>query len=192
MNTSAARTLEWTSVLLNIGYAYLLGRQLRMGWLFGFVASSLGVLLYAVEDAWLMAALNVFYAIMGLYGWWSWGRPEVERTVVRWSVQRHGIMLLLTGIGMALLLAGMHAMDQPGRFLGMEAFIASSAMVATWMMGRKVLENWIYWMVGDAVGVVYNHLIGYSGYALLNVVYIGLAVYGFMRWRRQMDMPAGR
>lgn len=186
MTSSIARFLEWTSVLLNIGYAYLLGRQVRVGWLLGFVASALGVLLYAAQEAWLIAALNVFYAIMGLYGWWSWGRPEVARSVVRYTVQRHAVMLLLTAAGMALLVGIMHAIDQPGKYLGMEAFIASSAMVATWMMSRKVLENWIYWMVGDAVGVLYNHLIGYQGYALLNAVYIVLAVVGFIRWRREM------
>lgn len=178
--------LEWTSVLLNIGYAYLLGRQLRVGWLLGFVASTIGVLLYAEQDAWLMAALNVFYAVMGLYGWWSWGRVEVVKQVVRYTMQRHAMLLLITTMGTVLLVSLMHAVDRPGRLLGMEAFIASSAMVATWMMSRKVLENWLYWIVGDLVAVVYNHLIGYNGYALLNIVYIVLAVVGFTRWRREM------
>lgn len=178
--------LEWTSVLLNIGYAYLLGKQLRVGWLLGFVASAIGVMLYAEQDAWLMAALNVFYAVMGLYGWWGWGRTEVVRRVIRYPLQRHAVLLLITGLGTALLVSAMHAVDQPGRLLGMEAFIASSAMMATWMMSRKVLENWLYWIVGDLVAVVYNHLIGYDGYAVLNGVYIVLAVVGFTRWRKEL------
>ena len=57
--------LEWTSVVLNIGYAYLLGRQLRVGWLLGFVASSIGVWLYADQTAWLMAALNAWLTADG-------------------------------------------------------------------------------------------------------------------------------
>lgn len=178
--------LEWTSVLLNIGYAYLLGRQLRVGWLLGFVASSIGVWLYVDQAAWLMAALNVFYAAMGLYGWWSWGRAEVMKQVVCYSLQRHALLVIITGLGTLVLVGLMHGIDQPGKFLGMEAFIASSAMVATWMMSRKVLENWLYWIAGDLVAVVYNHLIGYDGYALLNVVYIVLAVVGFVRWQREM------
>jgi len=186
MTPSLSHVLEWTSVLLNIGYAYLLGRQVRVGWLLGFVASAIGVVLYAVQDAWIMAGLNVFYAVMGLYGWWNWGRAEVVKGVVCYSRQRHLMLLGLTLAGTALLVMGMHAIDQPGKLLGMEAFIASSAMVATWLMSRKVLENWLYWIVGDLVAVVYNHLIGYDGYALLNGVYIVLAVIGFVRWRREM------
>lgn len=182
--------LEWTSVLLNIGYAYLLGRQLRIGWLLGFVASAIGVLLYAEQDAWLMAALNVFYAVMGIYGWWSWGRAEVMRQVVRYSLQRHGLLIVITGLGTLVLVGLMHSIDQPGKLLGMEAFIAASAMVATWLMSRKVLENWLYWIAGDLVAVGYNYLIGYNGYALLNVVYIVLAVVGILRWRKQMLQSA--
>ncbi|MBX2974269.1 MAG: nicotinamide mononucleotide transporter [Flavobacteriales bacterium] len=179
--------LEWTSVLLNIGYAYLLGKQVRVGWLLGFVASAIGVGLYALQSAWIMAGLNVFYAVMGLYGWWNWGRAEVVKGVVRYALQRHVLLMLITGAGTAALVWGMHAIGQPGKLLGMEAFIASSAMVATWMMSRKVLENWLYWIVGDLVAVVYNHLIGYDGYALLNVVYIVLAVVGFVRWRKELS-----
>jgi nicotinamide mononucleotide transporter len=73
----------------------------------------------------------------------------------------------------------------------MEAFITSFAMVATWMMGRKALENWLYWTIGDLVAVVYNHLIGYDGYAMLNAVYIALAVVGFVRWRQQWRRQQG-
>jgi nicotinamide mononucleotide transporter len=53
------------------------------------------------------------------------------------------------------------------------------------------LENWLYWTIGDLVAVVYNHLIGYDGYALLNAVYIALAVVGFIRWRQQWRLQQG-
>ena len=84
----------------------------------------------------------------------------------------------------------MHSLDIPGKYKGMEAFIAAFAMVATWLMSRKALENWLYWTLGDLVAVVYNHWIGYDGYALLNAVYITLAVVGFVRWRKRMALQA--
>lgn len=176
--------------MLNIGYAYLLGREVRVGWLLGVVASVLGVWLYAVQDAWLMAALNVFYAVMGVYGWWNWGRATSDSGVSRYTLTKHVVALLLTGVGTACLVGLMHGAGMSGRHLGMEAFIAASAIVATWMMSHKVLENWLYWIVGDLVAVFYNHLIGYDIYAFLNVVYIGLAVLGFVRWRRELDQRA--
>lgn len=186
MDPVIAQVAEWTAVGLNIAFAYLIGRSLRSGWLCGFVAAVITVWLYAAQDAWLMAALNVFYAVMGVYGWWNWGRPTEEEVIrtLRWPT--HLVFTTLILAGTWSLLRTMQHLDVPGEHQWMEAFIASGAMVATWMMGRKVLENWAYWIVGDAVGVVYNHLIGYDGYAFLNVVYIVLGVIGFIRWRRKL------
>lgn len=186
MSPTLAVVLEYTAVVLNIVFTILIGRGIRSGWLFGFVAAVIGVWLYVVQDAWLMAALNLFYAVMGLYGWWSWGSEGGTERIVRAVVPQHAMLLLVGLAGTWGLVHLMESLDQPGELLGMEAFIASFAMVATWMMSRKILENWFYWMVGDVVAVVYNHLIGYHGYALLNVIYIILAVVGFIRWRKQM------
>ena len=179
--------LEWTSVLGNIVFTILLGRGIRVGWLFGFGASLIGVWLYASGTAWLMGALNMFYAAMGIYGWVHWGRPEVARriTSLQW-VQHMWVILAGTGLTLALVLL-MRVVGLEGEFQWMEAFIAALAIVATWLMSRKVLENWIYWTVGDLVGVVYNYWMDFEGYAVLMLVYIVLAVVGYIRWRREMD-----
>jgi len=177
--------MEWTAVALNITFTVLIGLERRSGWLFGFVAALIGVVLYAAQDAWLMAALNGFYAVMGLYGWWNWGRPENSKGIVITSLQQHVLLVSIGILGTWALVELMARMGVPGRYQWMEGFIASFAMVATWLMSRKALENWIYWTVGDLVAVVYNHWIGYDGYALLNGVYIALAVVGLIRWRRQ-------
>lgn len=178
--------LEWTSVILNIAFAYLLGREKRIGWLAGFVASAIGVYLYARQLAWLMAALNFFYAAMGVYGWFNWGRDEAALPVVRMSWMRHAVWIAVTLAGSAVLVALLRRFAADNDHLLMEAFITASALVATWLMSRKILESWLYYLVGDAVGVVYNRLVGFNGYAVLMVVYIGLAVVGFVRWRREM------
>ena len=188
MSPALTISLEYSAVVLNIVFTILIGLERRAGWLLGFVAALIGVVLYGVQDAWLMSALNGFYAAMGLYGWWSWGNDKDTTRITRLKWERHVVLLLIGLAGTGLLMALMHQLGQPGRYLGMEAFIASFAMVATWLMSRKVLENWLYWCIGDVVAVAYNHVIGYDGYALLNVVYIVLAVAGFLRWRKLLAL----
>lgn len=190
LSPELALVLEWSAVVLNIGFTILIAFEKRAGWLLGFVAAVFGVLLYLAQDAWLMAALNAFYAAMGAYGWWSWGRDAGEKPIIRYGWRKHALMLSV-GAGSTLLLALlMDVLDVPGGYHGMEAFITAFAMVATWMMSEKALENWIYWTIGDVVAVWYNHLIGYDGYALLNSIYIGLAVAGLIRWNRKMREQA--
>lgn len=186
MTPTTALVLEWSAVALNITFTILIGLERRAGWLFGFVAASLSIALYVDKDAWIMAALNAFYAVMWLHGWWTWGRAVKDQGVITLPVRRHVLLIGLTMAGTCLLAAVMLASSLDIRYPWMEAFIASSAMVATWLMGRKVLENWVYWTAGDIVAVLYNHWIGYDYLALLNVVYILLAVVGFLRWRKQL------
>ena len=63
-------------------------------------------------------------------------------------------------------------------------------MPTTWMMARKLLENWLYWVVGDTVSVYLNWKLGYDGYAILNVIYIALSLAGLVKWWRKMRVVA--
>ncbi|MEO8067147.1 MAG: nicotinamide riboside transporter PnuC [Flavobacteriales bacterium] len=184
MSPELALVLEWTAVVLNIFFTVFIALEKRLGWLFGFVASVISIVLYQAQDAWLMALLNVFYAIMGIYGWWAWGSATEEKPITRFHWPRHLVLLAIGGAATVLLVWSMKHYQVPGTYQGMEAFIASFAIIATWLMSAKALENWIYWTIGDVVAVVFNFLIGFNGYALLNLVYIGLAVAGYIRWNR--------
>lgn len=186
VSPTVATLLEWTSVVGNIVFTILLGRGIRVGWLFGFGASLIGVWLYGSETAWLMGALNLFYAAMGIYGWVHWGRPEVVKhiTSLKWM---HHVWVILTGVALTIFLVVlMRTVGLEGEYQWMEAFIAAFAIVATWLMSRKVLENWIYWTVGDLVGVVYNYWMDFHGYSVLMLVYIVLAIVGYTTWRKEM------
>jgi nicotinamide mononucleotide transporter len=152
------------------------------------VASLLGIILYGTEAAWLMAALNGFYAAMGVYGWWSWGRIVEEQSITTLSWKQHLVVVVVGALCTVALVALMHAVGFSNDHVRMEAFIAAFALVATWLMSKKVLENWIYWTVGDLVAVYYNHQLGLHGYTLLMIVYIVLAVVGFINWRKQFTL----
>lgn len=183
---STAELLEWISVALNILFTILLGRAIRLGWLLGFIASAIGVWLYADQGSWLMSALNGFYAAMGIYGWWNWGRKDIAGKITTMNPYMHVAMILSGAFITYGLVIFMRNIGPEGEYLWMEAFIAAFAVIATWLMSKKVLENWIYWTIGDLVGVVYNHLVGFNGYSVLMVVYIVLAIVGFINWRKQM------
>lgn len=188
LGLSTAEILEWISVILNILFTILLGREIRIGWLFGFVASAIGVWLYGEQSAWLMSALNGFYAAMGIYGWWNWGRTEVVGKITTMSVIMHASMIALGGMITFGLVLVMRAIGLEGAYLWMEAFIAAFAVIATWLMSKKILENWFYWTIGDAVGVYYNYKMEFNAYTLLMLVYIVLAIVGFVNWRKQMTL----
>ena len=99
MSSGLAFGLEWTAVVLNILFTILIGFQKRAGWLFGFVAAVISVILYQAQDAWLMALLNVFYGFMGIYGWLAWGHASQEKPITRFRLPTHLALLVIGAAG---------------------------------------------------------------------------------------------
>jgi nicotinamide mononucleotide transporter len=180
--------LEWAAVLLNILFTILIAYERRIGWVLGFVASSIGVGLYLHAHTWAMSVLNGYYVVMAVYGWWSWGRTREEEGV---RVQRCPFHILVVTCGILASWAVFLLLAQylNGSFPRLDAFVTVFSFIATWMMARKYLVNWLYFMVADSLGIWLNWRIGYEGYALLNAVYLVLSVVGYLRWVKQ---PARR
>ncbi|MFT3884055.1 MAG: nicotinamide riboside transporter PnuC [Flavobacteriales bacterium] len=182
---------EWTSTLLNLAFTAAIAYERRFGWLLGFVASMIGVWLYARTHTWALAGLNVYYMVMAVYGWWAWGSSADEAHYHHRSPAFHAA-IITTG----LVLAGAAAWSL-GAFLNgahpqADAFITVFSLAATWMMTRKVVENWLYFIVADAVAIWLNWRIGYPVYAAQYAVYVGLSVAGFVRWSRALRLQQAR
>jgi nicotinamide mononucleotide transporter len=78
------------------------------------------------------------------------------------------------------------ARAQPGWVPWTDATLTAASLVAQWMMTRKLLGNWLVWI---AVDVVYVPLLAYKGlyaFAILYAVFLGLAVKGYVDWRRDL------
>lgn len=181
------RLFEILAVVLNLLFTLGIAWEKRWGWVPGFFASVIGIVLYGLQNTWAIMVLNGYYVVMAVYGWWSWGRGGGARAVQERGLAFH--MLLITGCTVVTLLLTWLLRDQlNGRFPQLDAYITVFSLVATWMMAHKMLENWTYWIVGDVVAVYLNWRIGYDAYALLNIGYIGLGIAGFVRWSRAYDL----
>jgi len=180
------KALEWAAVFLNIAFTIGIAYEKRWAWVPGFVASCIGVGLYFLQHTWALCVLNSYYVVMAVYGWWSWGRPGPELPIQRRPLYFHVTLLVLLMASTGALAWVLR--DQfEGNHPEMDAFITMFSFAATWMMARKFLENWLYWVVGDAVAVYLNWKLGYDGYAVLNVIYIILSLAGLVKWWRKME-----
>ncbi len=176
--------LEWTAVVLNVGFTIGIAWHRRWSWILGFVASAISIGLYGIKDVWAMTGLNVFYLVMAVYGWVQWGRTGNDGRIHTWIWKRHALVLTAC----ALLAMGMYLVLRDalnGTFPGMDAYVTVLSVVATWMMARRILENWVYWIAADLVAVYFNWALGYHGFAVLYVLYMVLSTLGLVRWLRQ-------
>lgn len=187
---------EWVAVLLAFGYLWLAVRQNAWCWAFAIASAAIFMALFARAGLVMQAALQVFYIAMGAYGWWAWRRGGAARgslRVSRWSANRHA-----AGIAAVLVVAAANgwlvARAQGGAVPYVDAWVAWTSVLATWMVARKVLENWLYWIVADTVAAGLYWSQGLHATAVLFVVYVVIAVRGYVTWRadlgRLQSLPA--
>lgn len=180
--------LQWLALFFNISYVILAARQSIWCWAFGLVGVS--ILLYVYIDVRLYsdATLQVFYAVMSIYGWITWSKrgPKDGTAIKRITAQTH---MRFLGIG-ALMTLGMGWFWQSfgAAMPYVDACTTSFSIIATFMVARKVLENWIYWIVIDTVSVVIYWIRDIELIAILFFFYIILAYIGYISWKKQYDL----
>ena len=182
-------SVSWTetgAVIFAIAYLALAIRQSVLCWPAALISVALFLVLFYEARLYMEAALQIFYIAMAVYGWYQWRLGGAEHTGVEitlWSARAHvvtivAIVVLSAGFGAALSARTDAALPYA------DSFTTIGALVATYMVARKVLENWIYWFVLDSVSVfVYVARELYLS-ALLFVLYLVLIVIGYRRWRQ--------
>jgi len=184
----ATSWLEWSGVLLGLIYLILAAYRSIWCWLFAFLSSAIFVYLCYDFQLYIESILQLFYVVMAVVGYLSWNSDtstsKAKIDVITWKPIYHLANVLGSGL-VALLLGWIFDSftDQANPYL--DAFTTVYSLVATFMLARRVLENWIYWIVIDAISVM---LYASRGLYLTSVQYIlftVLAAYCLYTWWRQ-------
>ena len=185
-------TLEITSVAFGLAYVILAARENIWCWPAAFIGTGTGIFLFWDASLLMESGLNVFYLVMAVYGFYQWrygGQEGEQLAISSWQLPQHVnaiLLILVLALGSGYLLNN-HT-DAALPFV--DSFTTWAAVVTTWMVARKILENWLYWVVIDAVSVwLYLQRELYL-YALLFVFYTVIALYGYLQWQRKTRATA--
>jgi len=176
---------EAIGVLFGIVSVWLIARQNVWGWPAGLVNVAMFIVVFHGARLYAAMGLQVAYVGLSLYGWYSWqrggrdhGRLEVRRTpghVVAWLIALGTVCAVALGTTLH------RHTDASLPFL--DASLTSFSLVAQGMQARKWIENWVVWF---AVDVCYVAMYAYKALFLtagLYMVFLGLAVMGWVQWR---------
>lgn len=184
--------LEPVAVVLAIAYLLLAARESLWCWYCAFVSSCLYTLIFWDVSLLMESALNVFYVIMAVLGWWQWRSGPGQRIeeqgeqvlkIISLSWWQHlgilVVLLLLTGINGWLMTEHTDA-----ALPYLDAFTTWGSVINTFLVVRKVLENWLYWILIDGISIyLYLDRELYLT-ALLFAAYVVIVIFGYIAWRR--------
>jgi nicotinamide mononucleotide transporter len=187
----ATSPLEAASVALGLAYGVLAIRRSRWCWVTGGLGSAILIYLALHARLPMQAALQVYYVVISVYGWWHWTREEAARgtlVVSTWPVRWH-LAACAAVVLISALTARWLATQTQAAWPFLDSLTTWGSLYATWLEARVKLENWLYWLFIDSVLSFLFASQGLYLYALLSVVYLAVSAIGYMRWLKTYRTP---
>ena len=178
--------LEITAVIFAILYLILVVKQNILCWTAGIISSVLYFFIMQKAGLYMEAYLQVFYVVMGIYGWSQWRVSNASNPsfiVHTWSKYQHMIAILII-LTLSLLSGFLLERYTDAALPFLDALVSWGAVVATYMVAKKLLENWIYWFVIDATSIFLFIERGLWLSAVLFATYLVIIFFGYQSWNK--------
>ena len=177
---------EIVAVVMAVAYLLLAIRQNIWCWFCAGVSTAIYVWLFFGAKLYMESALNTFYFVMAIYGWYVWmsGRSDGhERPVVVWPIRTHVIAIALVIVASAV--SGyLLSSKTDAAFPYIDSLTTWAAIWATFLVARKVLEIWWYWLAIDSASVFIYWSRDLELTSLLFVLYVIMIPFGIVSWTR--------
>ena len=185
-----ANWFEIVAAILAIAYLILAMLQDIRCWVAWIISSLMYFFVMYSANLYMEALLQIFYIFIGLYGLYQWRFKADKKDVLKittWSVKNHLIVIsalvFLTSLSGYILMIYTAAASP-----FVDAFTTWGAIAASYLVAKKILENWFYWFVIDFVSVFLFISRELYPTALLFIVYLVLVVIGYSAWRKSWQL----
>lgn len=166
-------------------------------WIVGFLTSLVYVFVFFFSKIYADMGLQIYYAGISVYGFWQWTQKKKkpmsspdEKALSEAIIYRHVSPLSLTGFCVAILVLFLllyyllHTFTDSPIPAG-DAFTTAIGIIATYMLARRIIEHWIFWIVVNLVSVYLYYLRGLYPTMFLYACYTILAAVGLYTWKKK-------
>jgi len=181
---------EIVAALLAIAYLLLAMRQDARCWIAWIISSLMYLFVMCSAGLYMEAGLQIFYLLMGFYGLYQWQYKLANNETLKikvWPITTH--MMCLTALFLLVITSGYilsNNTDAASPYI--DAFTTWGAIIASYMVAKKILENWIYWFVIDFVSVFLFVSRELYPTALLFCLYLVLVIIGYRSWKNEWQL----
>lgn len=144
------------------------------------------------------AAVNFYYTIMSFYGWYNWTRKDQSKTLIvhvthSSKSEWHGELGFFAGIYVVIFIALTYIKNAfaPGAIPWADALASASAFTAMWLMTKKKVNSWVWWIVTNVASIPLYFVKGYTFTAVYYTILLVLAIMGLQTWRKKANENAG-
>ena len=209
MDFFMAHWLDIVTTVLGLAYILLEYRASLWMWVVGFAMQVLGIVLYYQKGLYADCGMEFYYLSMTIYGYWKWVRgnqrdrsfdtsadssdPQLPnlggleithiplRLLACWSVIMVAVWTLIYWLLVTYTNSNVPLAD---------SFTTALSLIGIWALAHKYLEQWFIWIAVDVVTSVLYFYKDIPFKASLYALYVVIAIFGYMKWRRMMTSDA--
>jgi nicotinamide mononucleotide transporter len=183
----AGMPMSWGDIAgfaTGIACVWLAARANIWNFHFGILNAAILGLVFVQQRLFADASLQVVFIVLNTRGLQAWraGQQVSESAPVFRTTRRELATMLLLVAGMVPLLWWLLGLMKGSAPL-IDALVTSLSIVAQWLLNRRVLENWIWWIVVDLISIPLYVSRGLPLIAALYVVFLLICCQGYVRWR---------
>ena len=186
--------VELIGTLFGLISVYYASRANIFTWPMGIINEAALFLLFYQVQLYADMFLQVYFFVVTIYGWRQWRNRTQDNFVTRLDFKQR---IIITGVWLSgTLLMGLfisnvhnlfpHWFPKPAAYPYADSLIMAGSIIATVLLARRKVENWIIWILVDVVCVVLYFIKGINFLAIEYLIFLGLATYGFLQWRKKV------
>lgn len=185
---------EYIAVALSMAYLLLAIKENLWCWPAAFFSTLIYTIMYWNGALLMESLLNFYYMYMAVFGWLVWRKGkanQAQRLITSWPIHRHIILIVLTTLA-SLAIGYVMQNYTHADFAYLDSFTTCFAVVTTYLVAKKVLENWLYWIVIDAASMYLYYEKGYYPTLVLFIFYTIMAAWGFKTWYEEYEQSQAK
>jgi len=187
--------IEFFGTIAYLLSVWLVAQKNMLTWPVGIFSVILYCLLFMQINLYADMVEQGYYLGMSLYGWWYWSRnlnQEADNSFIVSSgslITKCLAVTVIGGVGFGFFLINADSIlpkvfTEPASYPMIDAITTVASLVAMWLLSKKKVESWIYWIVVDAVAIWLYFIKDVKFLSLLYVILLGIAIKGYLTWRK--------
>jgi nicotinamide mononucleotide transporter len=135
--------------------------------------------------------INVYYFIMSIYGWYHWTRKkgDVDEFPISVMTNKEKVMAIVIFVLTIFFVIIVYLFFNKftSWYSYLDTFLTAIFFVGMWLMAKRKIENWLFWIVGDLLSIPLYFAKGYTFTSFQYLVFTIIAVYGYLEWKKILN-----
>lgn len=183
--------IEIFAALSGLIYLYLEIKGNILIWPLGILTSSLYIIVFYNSGFFADMALNLYYVLISIYGWYLWSkniRNDNQKIVVKNVTSVQIVILTFASVLIFLIIHYILYNHTTSTVPFGDSFTTALSIVATWMLAKRIIEQWFIWIVVNIVSLSLYIYKGLYPTVILFAFYTLMSFVGYFEWKKLMLM----